>query len=370
MQIADLEKIKKVAVIMAGEAGDSLWPCSVKELPKEYNHFFGFGTMIQNTIRRLFPIFSYDEIYIVTDSKYKGLILDQVPEIKPGNIIEEPFGKNTATCLGLFATVKSDILSDDTIMVAFPSDHVIYNIEEFHNSLITGIKFAYSSNSIVTLGIYPTKPETSFGYVQIRDTKDNLEEFYDLGVRYTSAFAEKPDTATAIRFLESGDFLWNSGIFIWRVDTFWDSYKVYLPEHYKEFQYLKDLIKTEYILGMVEETYRKLNSVSVDYAILEKAENVYVVKSTFAWSDLNNWDEVYEIKTKDARGNFFEGLIIPINVKNSYVKAKHKLIGLVDIEDLIVIEDDNAILICKRGSSDKVREIVKYLKRKHIMKFQ
>jgi len=370
MQIAEIENIKKVAVIMAGGAGDSLWPVSNVIVPKEFNHFFGLGTMIQNTVSRLLTVFSYEEIYVITDTRYKNLIIEQLPELKVDNIIEEPFGKHTATCLGLFATVKDEFLSDDTIMVAFPSDHVINNVEEFRNSLITGIRFAYESKSIVTLGIYPSRPETSFGYVQIRDTRDNLGEFFDLGVRYTSAFAEKPDLETASRFLESGDFLWNSGIFIWRMDTFWKAYQNYLPEHYEEFQYLKGLIREHYLPGIVEETYMKLTATSVDYAILEKAENVFVVKSTFAWSDLNHWDEVYEHKMKDARGNFFEGFIIPINVRNCYVKSKDKMIGLIDIENLIVIEDDDSILISKRGNSDKVKEIVKYLKRKHINKYQ
>lgn len=361
-----VSEIKKIAVIMAGGVGDALWPRSTGHTPKQFSHFFGNGTMIQNTIERLLPIIGIDDIYIVIDKSLYDNIKIQLPEFNDDNIIIEPFGKHTAPCLGMAATVLNKKITNDTIMLAFPADHIIENIREFHNSLETAIKFAFLQKAIVTIGITPTRPNTNFGYIQIRDDKDNLGDFYDQDVRLTSAFAEKPDKATAQRFIDSGDFLWNSGIFVWRIDTFWEAFKKYLPDHNRLFNLMKKHVGKAFFEGIVEEIYRQMHAESVDFAILEKADNVYVIKSKFSWSDLNNWDEVYRLQMKDARNNFIEGSVIPINVRNCYISARDKMIGIIGVENLIVVEDENAIIICNREKSNDIKEIVDFMQRKHI----
>lgn len=362
--------MKKIAVIMAGGQGIKIWPKSTEKYPKQFHHLIGEGTMIQNTVSRLLPLFAPEEIFIVIQSELKQFIIDQLPLVPEENIIIEPFARHTAPCLALTATQLYERFDLDTVMYAFPSDHVIRNVREFHNSLETAGNFAYSNKGLVTIGITPTRPEPGYGYIQVIDGEESeIKEFYGQGVRCTRTFAEKPDVETAKRFIDSGDFLWNSGIFVWRLDTFWDEFRKFLPEHYPLFRLLRKYIAKDQYKDTLENIYRQMQSESIDYAILEKSELVYVVESSFSWSDLGNWDELYRLSLKDARNNFMEGDVIAINAKNCLVSANDKLIGIVGVENLIVIDTDEALLICKRKKSDEVKDLVDLLKRKQINKF-
>lgn len=350
---------------MAGGLGAKLWPRSLEHSPKQFNHFIGEGTMIQNTVLRILPLFAEEDIYIVTNEQLADIVSDQLPQIPSENIIREPFGKNTAPCLALAATQFRDKYTDDTVMIAFPSDHIISNVREFHQSLETACSAAYQMQGIFTIGIKPSRAETSFGYVQINDEVGTLGEFYNQSVRHSANFAEKPDMATAKRFIDSGDFLWNSGIFVWRLDTFWSAFREFLPDHNRLFGLLRKVAPGD-SATLLEDIYREMASESVDYAILEKSTNVYVVQSTFGWSDLGNWDELYRLAMKDARDNFIEGDVIAINTTNCLISSQGKPIGVVGIKDMVIIESEHAIMICKRGSTDDVSEIVDYLRRKQI----
>jgi mannose-1-phosphate guanylyltransferase len=360
---------KKVAIIMAGGFGARFWPRSTDKNPKQFIHLYGEGTMIQNTFTRLLKIFPKEDIYIVTSKAWGKLVQEQLTEIPKENIILEPFGRNTAPCLALAAMILASKYGPDTIIAAFPSDHIIFNIREFCESVELGCKTADELNGIITIGINPTRPEKSFGYVQVRKDTGKLGELYEKGVRYSSNFAEKPDVATAQRFIDSGDFLWNSGIFISKIDVFAEAMEKYWPEDYALFKLLSDYIDGDYFQENVEQTYRQITSLSVDYAILEKADNVFVVQSSFRWSDIGNWDEQFRLSMKDARNNVIEGDVIPINTSNCLVSSHNKLIGIVGVSDLIIIDSDEALLICKRGHSDEVMEVVDFLRRKHINKF-
>ncbi len=351
---------------MAGGSGDKLWPRSTELSPKHFRHFIGDGSLIKNTYNRLVKIFDKEDIYIVTKKELKYNVMQELEDFPDENIILEPFGLNTAPCLCLASTILHKEYTEDTVLYAFPSDHIIGNFEEFVESLALAGNVAYSRKGIVTLGVTPTRPETNYGYVQIDDDKDDLNGYYDLGVRYSKTFAEKPDISTAKRFIESNDFLWNSGIFVWRLDTFWNSIKKFLPDHYKLFDIIKKNVGQKYFYQIADEIYQQIEAASVDYAILEKADNVYVVKSTFSWSDLGNWDELYRLLMKDARNNFIEGNVVALETTNCFVSSRDKMIGIVGVENLIVIEDEKSIIICERGKSEKVKDIVDYLKRKHI----
>ena len=358
---------KRVAVVMAGGYGARLWPRSTEKMSKQFIHLLGEGTMIQNTINRVSKIFDMEDIYIVTIKKMVNHIKKQLPDLPEENIIVEPFIRNTAPCLALSAVILSRKYGPDTVMAVFPSDHIIFNKGEFYQAVNIACDAAGQTNGIVTIGIQPTRPEKSFGYIQFkRNKREDLGELYSQGVRYSTTFAEKPDTATAKRFIDSGDFLWNSGIFVWTFQTFWDSMDKHWPEDTAIFKILHDHVGKDSFNANVEQTYKQVTSLSIDYALLEKADNVFVVQSFFRWSDMGNWDELYRLSMKDARNNVIEGDVIPVNSHNCLVSAKGKLIGLVGVKDLIVIDTDDAMLICKRGQSDDVLEVVDFLRRKKI----
>ena len=362
--------MNKIAVIMAGGQGLKIWPRSTDKKPKQFHHLIGEGTMIQNTVNRLMPLFKPEEIFVVAQTGLAKYVEEQLPLIPLENIINEPFARHTAPCLALTATELNERVSPDTVMYAFPSDHVIHNVREFHQSLETAGNLAYSEKGIVTIGITPTRPETGYGYVQIIEEADSdLGEFYEQGARNTRTFAEKPDLDTAKRFIESGDFLWNSGIFILRFDTFWEDFRKFLPEHYALFRLLRKYTGKNGYDEALENIYKQMQSESMDYAVLEKSDHVFAVESSFSWSDLDNWDELYRLALKDGRNNVIEGDVIAINTRNCLVSANKKLIGVAGVDNLIVIDTDDALLICKRKQSDDVLDLVNTLKRKSINKF-
>lgn len=361
--------MKMLALILAGGTGPKMWPRSTESKPKQFTHVNGEGTMLQNTFSRISGIFHTDDIYVITNEEYTDLVKVQIPAIKKDNIISEPFGRNTAPALALANIILDKKYEENTVICVFPSDHIITNLGEFKESVNTAVEFAYKKNGIVSLGIYPTRPETQYGYVQIDEEKRDLGENYHLGIRYGINFAEKPDKGTAQRFLESGDFLWNSGIIFYKLSVFFEKLAKYIPDLHKEFNNLKKHINTKDFHKELIVVYKKIDSVSVDYGILENSESVFVVKSTFNWTDLEIWDELFRISMKDASGNAIEGDVISINTKNCFINANEKMIGVVGIEDLIVVDTDNALLICRKDESEKVQEIVDYMKRKNINKY-
>jgi mannose-1-phosphate guanylyltransferase len=361
--------MKKIAIVMAGGMGERFWPRSTESKPKQFLHLIGEGTMIQNTVMRLMPLFKPEEIFIVALENVADIIYEQLPAIPHQNVIVEPFQKNTAPCIALTCTQLSNEIEDDTVIHAFPADHVIYNVREFHQSLELAATVASSRDGIVIIGVMPTRPEPQYGYVQIKNESGDLGELFDSGVRYSTTFAEKPDVETALRFLNSGDFLWNSGIFTMTAGIFWKSLETFLPEHFRLFKVLKKDYGTERFDDSKKNLYMQMQSESMDYGILEKADNVYVIESSFTWSDLGTWDELYRLSMKDARNNIIEGDVIPINTSNCLISSKGRLIGAVGVDDLVIIDSDKALLVCKKGKTDNVKEIVDFMKRKNITNF-
>lgn len=358
--------MKRFAVIMAGGLGARFWPRSTERTPKQFIHLLGDGTMIQNTYQRLGNIFDSDDIYVVVNESYSRMVREQLPEITDSNIIVEPFGRNTAPALGLVVNILREKYSDEDVMLAFPADQIISNLGEFYQSVELAVRTAVSHESIVTIGINPTRPETQFGYIQFNENNSELAELYDSGVRCATTFAEKPDKETARRFIESGDFIWNSGIFVMRRDTFCNAYRKYLPYYYDQFESIRGFIGGPDFSEELEKLYMKINPISMDYGILEKADNVMVVKSAFAWSDLGNWDELFRLSMKDARNNLLEGDVVTIESQDSFISSNGKLIAAIGIDNLIVIDSPDALLICRRGKSEKVAELVEFMRKKQI----
>ncbi len=347
--------MKIYAVIMAGGVGARFWPRSKEKTPKQLLKIFGENTMIQSTVERLDGIVKKEDIFVITNKVQEAEIINQLTDLPPQNIIVEPFGKNTAACIGL-ASIVIEQKCKDGLMIVLPADHIIKETELFHQTLKTAIDFAYRSEGLVTIGILPTRPETGYGYIQI-DENNVSKNIYKV-----LSFAEKPNYATAVRFLESGDFFWNSGMFIWRADVILDEIKNLMPDLYEGLDKLKDVINTPLFDSVLTNVYGMLKSVSIDYGIMEKSKKVYLTKGEFSWSDVGSWEEVYQLSDKNGDGNATIGKIFTEATVDSYIYSPDKFTAVIGAENLIVINTKDALLICRRDQSQEVKKIVDYLK--------
>jgi mannose-1-phosphate guanylyltransferase len=353
------------AVIMAGGVGSRLWPKSRERSPKQLLHILGEGTMIQNTVARLQPMIPYENIFIVTNRAQIEGFREQAPQIPAGNIVVEPFGRNTAPCIALAAARLRDN-DPEGVMVVLPADHFIQNVGEFQQKLKLACDAAYEMRCLVTMGITPTRPETGFGYIQRGDRSNHENLFYDQGLRPVQTFAEKPDLPTAERFLASGDFLWNSGMFIWRVDTIENALNRFLPELYEQIESIHAAQGTEDYEDRLESIYSRIHPISIDYGVMEKADNVFVTQCEFGWSDVGSWDETYRLSRKDDNQNSIIGDVVTIDTQRTFIRTAGKMVATVGVEDLIIVDTPDALLICKRGQSQRVQAVVDYLRRKKI----
>ncbi|MCX7929737.1 MAG: sugar phosphate nucleotidyltransferase [Chlorobi bacterium] len=350
-----------VAIIMAGGTGARLYPRSRQAHPKQFLHFFGDGTLIQNTFARLQPLVPPPRIHAVTTEDLAPLLIEQLPALSSPNIIVEPFRRNTAPALALATAVLERLYGPEVVIVAVPSDHLIWNVREFQQALEAAIQAATTANAIVTIGLVPTRAEIAFGYIQVTD--EPLTTASGATIYHVRSFAEKPDLATAERFINAGDFLWNSGIFIFRASVFWNELGTHLPDYAELFGELRSA-PAEHFPSLVEHVYGRVRNVSFDTGILEKTSNVLCVLGTFEWSDLSSWDELWRLQKKDPRQNVLEGSIYALDTRRCYVSSFGKVIALLDIEDLIVVDTEDVLLICRRGSSQRVAELVNMFRRK------
>jgi len=356
------------AVIMAGGVGARFWPRSREKSPKQLLEILGKETMIVSTVKRLDSVIDQQNILIVTNKVQKTQIIKQLPHLPSDNIIVEPFGRNTAPCIGLAAKFihRND---PDAVMVALPADHIIGDIDEFHRVLRLAIWVAYESGKLITVGIHPTRPETGYGYIQYKDVDDGKNPYFSRGIYTVKTFAEKPNEETAKKFLESGEFVWNSGMFIWRVDTILKEIQRSLPEMYEELNKIDVAVGTDKYNQTLELSYKIIRGISIDYGVMEKAKEVLVIRGNFGWSDVGSWDEVYRLTGKDDNGNSITGKAMIQNTKNTMIHSQNKFVAAINVEDLIIIDTDDALLVCKLGKSQDVKEVVDYLKRKQMNEY-
>jgi mannose-1-phosphate guanylyltransferase len=346
--------MKLYAVIMAGGIGSRFWPRSKAKSPKQLLRIFGENTMIQDTVDRLKGLVDDENIYIITNKIQKPEIVTQLDHVPPENIIEEPFGRNTAACIGLASVIikKND---KDAVTLILPADHIIKDKNLFHTTLKSAAEFADESKGLVTIGIPPTRPETGYGYIQIDDKSVSDNIFKVL------TFAEKPNYATAVRFIESGDFMWNSGMFIWRADVILNEIKNYLPDLYDGLETIsKDIGNPDYDKTLFN-IYGILKSISIDYGIMEKSKQVFLIKGKFSWSDVGSWEEVYQLSEKNDDGNALKGNIYSDRTIDSYVYSPGKFTAVIGVENLIIINTEEALLICRRDQCQDVKKIVDHL---------
>lgn len=345
------------AVIMAGGIGSRFWPQSRKAHPKQFLNVFGANTLIQNTVGRLQGLIPPERTYVVTHERYAEQTRDQLPALPASNVLTEPISRNTAPCIA-YAAVRLQAKDPDATMLVLPADHLIHNVRRFQEVVRVGAERAQEPGALVTIGITPTHPETGYGYIQY----DGMGEDDGTPKAYpVRTFAEKPDLATAERFLDSGDFLWNSGMFIWRADTILDQMQTHLPEAFEAFEPVRNVVGTPAEAAAVEQAFRRTPRISIDYGVMERADKVYVVPGSFGWSDIGDWRAVYEHSEKDEHGNALHGNVIVHDASRCYVQANERLVVLVGMHDTVVVDTEDAVLVCNRENTQRVKQVVEYL---------
>lgn len=346
-------------VIMAGGKGERFWPKSRINLPKQFLSLTDDGkSMIQHTVERVKSLVNIENIYVVTNEMYKNLVLEHVPDIPNDNIIIEPVAKNTAPCIGLAAMhiAKKNINSK---MIILPSDHLIKFNEIFIDTLKTALDVVEKGDNLVTIGITPNYPETGYGYINF--TKG--ESFKDSANVYeVLRFVEKPNLEKAKEYLTSGQYLWNSGMFVWKASTILKNFKEYLPEIYGELQKIGETINTEKYEEILKKEFPNLPSESIDYGIMEKAKNIYVIPGNFGWDDVGSWLSLERINKTNQDGNVINGNVISIKTKNSIIQGNEKLIATIGLEDIVIVDTDDVTLICHKDNTQEVKEIINNLK--------
>lgn len=348
--------MKKTALIMAGGRGERFWPKSRKRLPKQFLSLTDDGrTMIQLTVERIRPMVDLEDIYISTNKAYKNLVLEQLPDIPPENILCEPVGRNTAPCIGLGA-VHAAKKYKDALMMVLPSDHLIKYHKMFLNTLKDGCRIAEAGSSLVTIGITPDYPETGYGYIKFRPDESHGNAYA------VDRFVEKPDIEAAKEYLETEEYLWNSGMYIWKVSTILENMKRLLPNLYHGLYEIGEAVGTERQEMVLEKIYPQLDAVSIDYGIMERAEQIYILPGTFGWDDVGSWLAVERIKKSNESGNVVTGNIITIHSKNNIIQGGSKLIAAVGLKDLIIVDTEDATLICDKNSAPDIRMVLENLK--------
>ena len=345
--------------IMAGGIGSRFWPMSRMNYPKQFLDILGTGkTLIQQTFERYSRVVPAENIYVVTSTEYVPLVKKQLPQMAEENILSEPFRKNTAPCLAYisFKLMKKD---PKACMVAAPADHLILEIDEFVKTTRSALNFVDHLNAFVTLGITPTYPNTGYGYIQ-HDTVEAAP-----GVYKVKTFTEKPNLELAKTFIASGDFLWNAGIFFWKVKNILTAFEKYLPEMYEVFAAEKDKFNTKEEAAVINEIYPQCSNISIDFGIMEKADNVYVIPASFGWSDLGTWNSAWENMTKDNLENAIAGKkVISIDASKCMVHVPDtKLIVLQGLENFIVVDTKDVLLICKKEKEQEIKDYLAEVKK-------
>lgn len=348
--------MKITALIMAGGRGERFWPRSRKQLPKQFLSLTDNGkTMIQLTVERILPIVNMEDIYISTNINYKDLVHQQLPDIPEENILCEPIGRNTAPCIGLGA-VHINKKYNDAIMVVLPSDHLIKYNSMFIKTLKDASEISLEGDNLVTIGITPDYPEIGYGYIKF-NSYENCKSAYKV-----EQFVEKPNLELAKEYMASEEYLWNSGMFIWKVSSILKNIKLFLPKTYSGLLRIKESIGTPEENLVLENEFNSFSSDSIDYGIMEKASDIYTVPGTFGWDDVGSWLAVSRIKKTNEFDNVVNGNIITINTKNCIIEGGEKLIAAVGLHDLIIVDTEDATLICQKDSVEGIKKVLENLK--------
>ncbi len=345
-------------VIMAGGIGSRFWPFSRTNYPKQFHDVLGTGeSMLQMTMKRFKDICPTENVFVVTNKDYKNLVQEQLPELSDNQILLEPVGRNTAPCIA-YASYKIAQLNPKANLVVTPSDHVVMKQDVFTEVISNAVDAASKDDVLITLGITPSRPDTGYGYIQYIDEESQA-------IKKVKTFTEKPNLELAKMFLESGDFVWNSGIFIWNAESILRAFREQLPEISEIFEEGTAVMNTPEEQNFITRAYSHCRNVSIDYGIMEKVDNVFVLLADIGWSDLGTWNSLYTINDKDENGNVVDGEVIMYDTKDCIVKTpKERLVVLQGLEDFIVAEYDNVLMICKKGEEQRVKDFMAEAKSK------
>lgn len=342
---------------MAGGKGERFWPKSRRRLPKQFLSLTNDGvTMIQHTVRRLLPLVAEEDIYIVTNAGYVPLVEEQLPNIPRENILAEPLARNTAPCIGLAASIIRK-KTEDAVMLVLPSDHLIKFNEMYIDILSQAVQVAEEGENLVTIGITPTYPETGYGYIHFG--RDDAKR---MGVYKVQRFVEKPDSKTAKEYLASGQYLWNSGMFVWKLSTILKNFEEWMPEVYAGLGKIGEAYGTPDFDRVLGECYGAFPSESIDYGIMERAKKIYTIPGNFGWDDVGSWLALERINQTNELGNVIQGDVITIHTDGCIVSGGKRLIAMVGMENAIVVDTDDAVLICSKDNTQDVKKVIENLK--------
>ena len=338
-------------IIMAGGVGSRFWPFSTNKQPKQFLDFLGTGrSLLRMTFDRLEGIIPNENIFVVTNKYYKEQILQQLPELSENQVLLEPLRRNTAPCIA-YATYKIYKMNPSAKLLVLPSDHLITNEKEYTKVINAGLDFISKEHLLFTLGMKPTRPETGYGYIQMEMGSSNL--------RKVKTFTEKPNLEMAKIFVSMGDFVWNSGMFLWRADVIIKEFEKYLPELADKFESGNDVYNTVEEQLFIDKIYPLCQNVSIDYGIMEKSSNVYVMQADFGWSDLGTWNSFYDISDKDGNYNVVNGNSLLYDANNNIVILPKGELAVVDgLDGYLIARNNNVLLICKRDEEAKIRQFV------------
>ena len=345
---------------MAGGIGSRFWPMSRNNFPKQFLDILGSGkTLIQQTYDRFLEVCPKENIYIVTNESYVEHVYTQLPDLHHNQVLAEPLRRNTAPCVA-YAASKIFSINPEANLIVAPSDHVIKDEQRFREAVTKGLAFTATGEHLLTIGIQPSRPDTGYGYIQFQEDDKNE----DFKISRVKTFTEKPNLEMAKFFLKSGEFLWNAGIFLWKADSILKAFKEYLPDMHLLFEEGKNVYNTPEEVDFIKKAYEKCTNISIDYGIMEKAKNVYVLSAEFGWSDLGTWKSLYEELPHDEAGNATVGQnIILDKTSNCIVNLPNdKLAVIQGLENYIVVYSDNVLLICPKDDEQQVRNLVNDVK--------
>lgn len=351
--------MKTTAVIMAGGKGERFWPRSRSGLPKQFLSLTDDGkTMTQLTAERHLPIVAYEDMFVVTNRDYVELVREQLPEIPPENILAEPMAKNTAPAIGFAAAIISKKY-EDAIMLVLASDHLIKNTTLYLDTMSQAVEVATEGENLVTIGITPSYPETGYGYINFgRDMAGSKNR----GVYGVKRFVEKPNLDTAKEYLTSGEYLWNSGMFVWKISTILDRFQELLPDTYKGLMKIKNAFGTDAFEDTLGQCFSKFKSESVDYGIMERATHIYTIPGNFGWDDVGSWLALERINETNEYGNVVRGDVVTIDTHRSIITSGKRLVAAIGLEDLIIVDTDDALLVCAKDHTQDVKKVIENLK--------
>lgn len=352
-----MENSNNYCVIMAGGIGSRFWPLSTAKKPKQFLDVLGTGrTLLQLTYDRFSRIIPAENFLVVTSENYKALVLSQLPELTDSQVLSEPLRRNTAPCIA-YATYKILSKCPDANVIVAPADHLILKEDYFLEEVSNGLRYVSGRDVLLTLGLQPNRPETGYGYIQVAE-KTEFEQKENLF--RVKTFTEKPDRKMAEVFLQTGEFYWNSGIFIWSAKAILNAFVKHLPEVNSLFDYGKKLINTPDEVHYINKVYSECPNISIDYGVMEKAGNVYVLCADFGWSDLGTWGSLYENHKKDKASNAISGnKIFLYDTKDCIINMPDNKIAVIQgLKDFIVVESENTLLICKKEDEQQIRQFV------------